>query len=97
MNQITIAILFWAGLLCGPVYAAEYHIHPGLKQIMAEGAARAIGTSHRGERWTLTCDDVRAIVERVGEAYAIAAAQAYGAGEAQITIARQCLTKKTKK
>ena len=76
---------------------AEHPIPPGLKQLMAEGAARAIGSSHRGERWTLTCDDVRAIVERVGESYAVAAAQAYGAGEAQIAIARQCLTKKTKK
>lgn len=74
---------------------SEKTLHPSLKQLMAEGAGLA--ASHRGERWTMTCNDVRIIVAQLGEAQAIAAAQAYGAGESQIAIARQCLTKKTKK
>lgn len=53
--------------------------------------------SRRGVPWTITCEDVRAIVTRVGEEKAASVARALGAGESQVEVARQCLTKKTKK
>lgn len=68
------------------------------EQSASRHADSSVGESRRGESWSgMTCKDVRAIVERVGEAQAIAVAQAYGAGESQIAVARQCLLKKTKR
>ena len=81
---------------CLPILKDAGPMPPSIKKLMAEGAGRAV-YSNRGAHWTLTCDDVKAIVAQLGEARAIAAAQAYGAGEAQIAVARQCLTKKVKK
>lgn len=88
-----------AALLCAMTnhVNAEGNVHPGLHRVMADGAGQVAGYTNRGARWTLTCEDIRAIVRQIGETRAIEAAQAYGAGESQIEIARQCLTKKTKK
>ena len=61
---------------------AEHPIPPGLKQIMAEGAGRAVNP---------TCDDVRAVVAWIGEAKAESAARSAGATERQIREAKRCL------
>jgi len=44
-----------------------------------------------GNRLTITCADVRALVDAFGEAKAEAAARAAGATEAQIARAKKCL------
>jgi hypothetical protein len=92
--------LILGALLCAwtihSAVAQQIPVSAKLYRVLAEGAGRTV-YSNRGTNWTLTCEDVRAIVNRLGEAHAIAAAQAYGAGDAQIEVARQCLTKKTRK
>ena len=62
--------------------AGKMVVPPGLAKVMTEGAGRVVNP---------TCDDVRAVVARVGEAGAVEMAREAGASNPQIERARRCL------